>query len=224
MSVFWQRRLYRGTTYNTTIAYQPGVSSTSVCTGEPEGFYRGVSALNLTALEHSTSYNRTCLGLDISMGSTTNGPYYSLPQDLTLVDPAWDTGNAVRWGAFDPPITLHTATALVPDPGMDSPPTPAPGSPAALPHAPATPTAPAVTPGKPATHSPAPKAGPQPLEQQSPHPSDPVKSTPPTIQSLDPKILTNKTLARQYLVRPSVHNSNNGPAVSSAVPIPVSSG
>ena len=55
----------------------------------------GFSALNLTQLQHSTRYNGTCVGLDISVESTTNGPYLSLPQDLTNLDPAWSTCNAV---------------------------------------------------------------------------------------------------------------------------------
>ncbi len=150
----------RGRAYNTTIAYQPGVLSTSICTGEPEGFYQGFAAINITALQHSTRYNGTCLGLDISMETTTNGPYLSLPQDLTIVDPAWSTCNAVLWGAFDPPIALQKATALASDPGINSPPTPAPGSPVAPPHAPPTPTAPPVGPGKPVTYSPTPENDP----------------------------------------------------------------
>ncbi len=80
--------LTRVRAYNTTIAYQPSVLSTSICTGEPEGFYQGFSAINITALQHSTRYNDTCLDLNISMETTTNGPYLSLPQDLTIVDPA----------------------------------------------------------------------------------------------------------------------------------------
>ena len=165
----------RGKAYNTTIAYEPGFLSTSMCTGKPQGEYQGFAALNLTELQHPTSYNGTCQGLDVEMEKTTNGPYLSMPPELASLDPAWSTCVVVYWGAFDPPIALHTATALVP--GQDSPPTPAPGSPITPPHAPATPTVHPVDPGKPATSSAAPKADPQGPEQQNPHSSDPVKSS-----------------------------------------------
>lgn len=165
----------RGVAYNTTIAYRPGILSTSMCTGAPQGFYRGFAALNLTQLQYPTSYNGTCEGLDISMESTTNGPYLSMPIDLTRIDPAWSTCDVVYWGAFDPPIALHTATALVQDPG-NSPTTPAPGSPVAPPYAPATPTATPVNIGNPETHSYAPKATPKDPKPQNPHSPDPVNS------------------------------------------------
>ena len=100
-----------------------------------------------------------------------------MPLDLTRLDPAWSTCDVVYWGAFDPPVALHTATALVPDPNQDSPPTPAPGSPIARPHAPATPTVRPVDPGKPATNTPVPKANPQDPERQDPHPFDPIKTS-----------------------------------------------
>lgn len=208
----------RGRTYNTTVAYQPGFLSTSICTGEPEGFFQGFSAINLTALQYSTSYNGTCLGLDASMESTTNGPYLSLPQNLTLLDPAWSTCNAVLWGAFDPPIALHTATALVPD----MPPTPAPGSPVAPPHAPATPMAPPIAPGNPATHATAPKADPQDPGQQKPHPLDPVKSSTdnPNLGSQDP---SEQKPDPPDPIEPSGGN-NGDPAASTAVPIRPSGG
>lgn len=165
----------RGIAYNTTIAYNPGTLSTSMCTGAPQGFYEGFAALNFTQLQYPTRYNGTCEGLDISMERTTNGPYLSMPRDLTRLDPAWSTCDVVYWGAFDPPIALHTATALVQDPG-NSPPTPAPGSPVAPPYASATPTATPVNIGNPETHSSTPIAIPQDPKQQNPHSPDPVKS------------------------------------------------
>ena len=116
------------------------------------------------------------MGLDISMESTTNGPYLSLPQDLTNLDPAWSTCNAVLWGAFDPPIALHKATAMAPDPSKNSPPTPAPGSSVTPPYAPATPT---VDPGKPATPTFAPEGDSQDPNVQKPHSSDPVHPSSP---------------------------------------------
>lgn len=123
----------RGIAYNTTIAYQPGILSTSICTDKQFNFNNGYSAINITQLQHTTSYNGTCVILDTLMEHTTNGPYLQLPQDLTLVDPDWSTCTAALWGAFDPPIALQQATALIQDPGKHPPPTPAPGSPIAPP-------------------------------------------------------------------------------------------
>ena len=165
----------RGRAYNTTIAYRPGFLSTSLCTGEAQGGYRGFAALNVTELQYPTSYNGTCVGLDIELEKTTNGPYLSLPPDLTALEPDWSTCNAVYWGAFDPPIALHTATALAPDPGSKLPPKPAPGSPIAPPHAPATPT-PFVNPVESGRHSSAPNAAPQDPKQQNPNSPNPIKS------------------------------------------------
>ncbi len=169
----------RGRAYNTTIAYEPGFLSTSMCTGAPEGGYRGYASLNLTELQYPTSHNGTCQGLDIQMENTTNGPYLSMPPGLNSLDPAWSTCDVVYWGAFDPPIALHTATALVQDPGQNSPPTPAPGSPVTPPHSPATSTVPPGGHRKPATNSAAPNVDPKAkgAEQQTPHPSDPIKSS-----------------------------------------------
>ena len=110
------------------------------------------------------------MGLDVEFEKTTNGPYLSIPPALTALDPDWSTCVAVYWGAFDPPIALHTATALAPDPGSKSPPTPAPGSPIAPPHAPATST-PFNTPVESAIHSSAPNAAPQDPKQQDPNSS-----------------------------------------------------
>ena len=191
-----------------------------MCTGAPAGFYRGFAALNLTELQHPTSYNGTCMGLDVAMESTTNGPYLSMPQDLTGVDPAWHTCNAVLWGAFDPPIALHTATALVGDPGKKSPPTPAPGSPVAPPHAPATPTAPPVDPGKPATNSPAPNALPQDPPQQNAHSPDPSKS-PDNNPKPDPQDPGQPKTDPSSPVESLDHNNNGDPATSAAVTVPL---
>ncbi|KAF6223722.1 hypothetical protein HO133_000565 [Letharia lupina] len=208
----------RGNVYNTTIAYQPGLLSTSICTGEPEGFYQGFSAINVTELQHPTIYNGTCMGLDASLESTTNGPYLSLPQDLTILDPAWSTCNAVLWGAFDPPIALHTATALVPDPGKGSQPTPAPGSPVAPPHAPPTPTANPIGHGNPATHSPAPKADPQGPGQQNAHPPDAVKPS-ANDPKADPQDPGEQQPNPPDPIQPPVNSKNDDPATSTAIPI-----
>lgn len=192
-----------GRAYNTTIAYNPGFLSTSMCTGTPEGGYQGYAALNLTKLQHPTSYNGSCLGLDIMVEHTTNGPYLSMPPNLASLDPAWSACDVVYWGAFDPPIALHTATALVQDPGKNSLPTAAPGSPVLPPHAPATPTAPHVDPGKPETHSPTPNPGPEDPEQHDPNKSS---ANDPKIEDQDP--------AGQKSDPPDPVNSKNPEVVS----------
>lgn len=212
----------RGRTYNTTVAYQPGILSTSICIGEPEGFYQGFSALYLTQLQQSTRYNGTCVGLDTSMESTTNVPQLSLLQDLTNLDSAWSTCNAVLWGAFDPPIALHKATAVVPDPGGKSPPTPAPGSPVAPPYAPATPTAPPMDLGKPAALSPAPEGDPQGPESQTLHPPDPVNSSVNGPNS-DPQDPNKQKPDPPDSVQPSASRESDDPAASAFTPTPLNS-
>lgn len=204
----------RGVAYNTTIAYRPGILSTSMCTGAPQGFYRGFAALNLTQLQYPTSYNGTCEGLDISMESTTNGPYLSMPRDLTHLDPAWSTCVVVYWGAFDPPIALHTATALVQDPG-NSPPTPAPASPVAPPYAPATPTATAVNIGIPKTQSAAPKGTPQDPNQGKPDSLDPTKS-PTNNPRPDPQDPDKSKAGPPDPVQNPVNDVKGDPAASAA--------
>ena len=209
----------RGTAYNTTIAYNPGFLSTSMCTGEPEGFYQGFAALNLTDLQYPIKHNGTCEGLDISMESTTNGPYLSMPPALTGVDPAWSTCIAVYWGAFDPPIALHTATALVQDPGNISPPTPAPGSPVAPPHAPPTPTTSTADPISPEKHSSAPETAPQDPNQQNPNPPDPIN----TLGSDTPSPDASNPDPPDPFQPPANHN-NGDPAASAALANPLNEG
>ena len=165
----------------------------------------------MTKLEHPTSYNGTCVGLDISLESTTNGPYLSMPQDLTALDPAWSTCNAVLWGAFDPPMALHTATALVQDPGKQASPTPAPGSPVAPPYAPATPTASPIDPIMSKTQSSALKAETQDPKQQSPDSPDPNKppANTPKPAPQDPNV--SKTDPPDPVQAPA-NDKNGGPA------------
>ena len=148
------------------------------------------------------------MGLNIDLEKTTNGPYLSIPPDLTALDPDWSTCNAVYWGAFDPPIALHTATALAPDPGSKSPPTPAPGSPISPPHAPATPT-PFVNSVDPGRQSSAPNAASQDPKQQNPKSPNPVKS-PATPPRPDPTSL---------IIDPASDNSGN-PIASTALADP----
>ena len=227
----------RGGTYNTTIAYPSGILSTSICS-EGNDFHQGFSAGNVTEQQHSTSYNSTCLGL-YAIGDTTSGPYQSVPQDIIKLDPAWSSCTAVFSGAFDssialqkanryfhflpvirPNIVLHRATALAPEPGRYSRPTPAPASPVAPPTAPATPTTPPNDPGKPETHSPAPKADPEGPKEQDPYIPDPVKSTAnspgPNVQGSDKQ--TPDQLDHE---QPSAINNNDDSAASVAIPTPL---
>lgn len=159
------------------------------------------------------------MGLDILVEHTTNGPYLSMPPYLASLDPAWSTCDVVYWGAFDPPIALHTATALVKDPGKNSLPTAAPGSPVTPPHAPATPTPPHIDPGSLVTHSPTPKSGPQGPEQHDPHSSDPTKSSAndPETEPQDPD---EQNPDPPDPVDPSTHGENGDSAASTANSIP----
>lgn len=157
------------------------------------------------------------------MEHTTNGPYLALPQDLTLVDPDWSTCTALLWGAFDPPVALQQATALIQDPGKSSPPTPAPGSPIAPPHTPATSTAPSLDPGKLATHFPTPKAGPQGPEQQNPHSPVPIQPSANNPKP-DPQDPDKQKPDTPDPAQPPAHNNNNDPATSAITPIPLNLG
>ncbi len=47
-------------------------------------------------------------------GNPAATPLFSLPDDVTLVDPSWKTCSAVSYGAWDPPIKLTKETAMVP--------------------------------------------------------------------------------------------------------------
>ena len=191
--------------------------STSICTDAQFNFNNGYSAINLTQLQHTTSYNGTCTILDALEEHTTNGPYLALPQDLTLVDPDWNTCTAAPWGAFDPPIALQRATALIQDPDKKPSPTPAPGSPIAPPHAPATPTAPAIDHGKSETHSATPKVDPQGPKSQDPQSADPaqsaVSSPKPDVQ--DP---SKQTSDISDPAQSQAHDNNNDPITSTSTP------
>ena len=205
----------RGRAYNTTIAYKPGVLSTSLCTDTQFDFNNGYSGLNLTQMQHTTSYNGTCTILDVLQEHTTNGPYLGLPQDLNLLDPEWTTCSAALWGAFDPPIALQPATALIQPP---SKPTPAPGSPIAPPHAPATPTSPLIDAGRPATHSATPKADPQDPEQQDPQSVRPVQSA-ANIPKPDVHDPGRQSSDSADSPQPSAHDEHDDPTNSAFTPL-----
>ena len=83
------------------------------------------------------------------MQGTTASIYFSLPMDLSLVNPAWAGCLPDEYGAFDPPSTLHAASALVsPDAGPVPSPAASPGSPIGPAHVPATATPGPKNPGE----------------------------------------------------------------------------
>ena len=116
----------RGKAYNTTIAYAPAYLSTSI----------------------SARAEQNCAFTEIIYTELANYPYsdgpsliLSLPSELSSVDPAWSTCIPNSYGAFDPPSTLHQATALTsvpPDPTLSI--HAAPGGHVGLPYSPATTT------------------------------------------------------------------------------------
>ena len=116
----------RGKAYNTTIAYAPAYLSTSI----------------------SARAEQACAFTEIIYTELANYPYsdgssliLSLPSELSSVDPAWSTCVPNSYGAFDPPSTLHQATALTgvpPDPTSSIDATP--GGHVGLPYSPATTT------------------------------------------------------------------------------------
>ena len=174
-----------GTSYNTTIAYAPEALSTSQ---ESEFFAgtRSYTAINYTLLQYPTIV--TSYG---PMQGTTPSIYFSLPVDLSLVDPAWTGCLPDEYGAFDPPRTLHAASALVsPDAGPVPSPAASPGSPIGPAHVTATATPGPKNPGDnpPQLAYPAPTgahAGTKPDAKQIPNSGapDPIRVNP---QILDP--------------------------------------
>ena len=90
--------LARGRSYNTTVAYAPEELSTALSARSQE-----------TECTYAT-VNYTMLG-DYSSSGDPNF-FLSIPSSLTTQDPAWSTCTPVLYGAWDPPSTLSTATAL----------------------------------------------------------------------------------------------------------------
>ena len=171
-----------GRSYNTTIAYAPEALSTS----QESEFFAGTrfyTAINYTLLQYPTIV--TSYG---PMQGTTASIYFSLPMDLSLVEPAWTGCLPDEYGAFDPPRTLHAASALVsPDAGPAPSPAASPGSPIGPAHVSATATPGPKNPGEnpSQTAHPAPNgadSGTKPDAKQIPHSGAP---DPPT-QTLDP--------------------------------------
>ncbi len=135
--------------------------------------------------------------------------YFSLPMDLSLVDPAWTGCLPDEYGAFDPPKTLHAASALVsPDAGAVPSPAASPGSPTVPAHVPATATRGPKNPGgnAPQLANPAPNGADSGTEPDAKQIPDSANSGPP-----DPTRVT-----RQTLDPPSPADRPAKPAINSA--------
>lgn len=175
-----------GKTYDTTIAYAPEALSTS----QEIEFYAGArfyTAINYTLLQYPTIV--TSYG---PMQGTTPPIYFSLPMDLSLVDPAWTGCLPDEYGAFDPPRTLHAASALVsPDAGAAPSPAASPGSPIVPAHVPATVTPGPKNPGgnAPQLAHPAPNGADSGTEPDAKQIPDPANLGPPDPTRVNPQIL-----------------------------------
>ncbi|KAM0794385.1 hypothetical protein BDR22DRAFT_977776 [Usnea florida] len=175
-----------GTSYDTTIAYAPEALSTS----QESEFFAGTrlyTAINYTLLQYPTIV--TSYG---PMQGTTPSIYFSLPVDLSLVEPAWIGCLPDEYGAFDPPRTLHAASALVsPDAGPVPSPAASPGSPIGPAHVTATatpgPKSPAENP--PQLAYPAPTGADAGTKPDAKHVPDPTDSGAPDPIRVNPQIL-----------------------------------
>ena len=119
--------LARGKSYNTIVAYAP------------EDLFTAMSARPQRTECTYITINYTMLG---DYSSSGNPDFFlSIPSSLTSLDPAWSTCTPARYGAWDPPITLHPATALTAPAEQLTPSSPAaPVGRPTLVHAPATTT------------------------------------------------------------------------------------
>lgn len=187
-----------GQLYNTTIAYAPEGLSTS----QESEFYAGTrfyTAINYTLLQYPTTV--TSYG---PFQGFTPQLYFSYPMELSLVDPAWNGCLPDEYGAFDPPRTLGSASALV------SPVFPAQTSPVAAPgpsiepaHAPATPTPETKGPG-----SDAPQIAQSAPDSVASYPGSNSDQTP---DSLDPDS-PNPNIATLTLQTPDPRQSAGSPS------------
>lgn len=135
---FYDKTRTRGETYNTTIAYSPESLSMRLCPG-PNVALDGVTSepsfydsINITPLQYGTvCYMGEYWGnggfFTSWQDSNPESAIFSLPSDLSLVDPAWGVCTAFTYGALDPPRALIKATApkgLVPASVLVPSPTP----------------------------------------------------------------------------------------------------
>ena len=114
----------RGSVYNPTIAYPLESLSMRLCPG-PKVALDGVTSWppfydsnNITALQYGT---KCYMGEYWGEGgfftswedSNPNTAVYSLPKDLSLIDPEWEVCSVNYYGALDPPRALIKPTAPV---------------------------------------------------------------------------------------------------------------
>lgn len=108
-------------TYDATRSYLPNELSTTHCNVNLPTY----TAINYTELQYSSS--SSC-----SYGGTYTLPFFSVPTDMIEVNPAWSTCTYFGlYEAYDPPVALHKAGAMVQsqDPTSGSTKsTPAPGA------------------------------------------------------------------------------------------------
>ena len=97
-----------GQVYNTTIAYALEALSTSQV---DFGYhYQIYTAINYTLLQYPA---RTTFYVRNHTYTYTPQILFSLPAELSLVDPTWESGLPTEYEAFDPPTALGSALALV---------------------------------------------------------------------------------------------------------------
>ena len=195
-----------GKPYDTTIAYAPEALSTS----QEIEFYAGTrfyTAINYTLLQYPTIV--TSYG---PMQGTTPPIYFSLPIDLSLIDPAWTGCLPDEYGAFDPPRTLHAASALVsPDAGATPSPAASPGSPIAPAHVPATATPAPKNPGEnaPQLAHPAPNGADSGTEPDAKQRPDVANPGPPDPNRVNPQILDSPNPADHPADHPAEPATNS---------------
>ena len=227
-----------GQRYNTTIAYAPEDLSTS----QESEYYAGTrfyTAINYTLLQHPTIV--TSFG---PFQGSTPQLYFSLPTDLSLANPAWNGCIPDEYGAFDPPRTLGSASALVAQGfSTQASPVATPGPSIAPAYAPATPTPESSGPGpdapliaQSALGSAEPNLGsnsnqtPSPLDPDSPDPN--IATT--TLQAPDPQVSpgppTNLVIGAAAATSPfpqdgsGEHNAQGAPSNPEATSMGSSSG
>ena len=196
--------------YNTTIGYAPeALSTTQVSFGYPHNTY---TAINYTLLQYPT---RTTYYIGSLTLTYTPRILFSLPADLSLVDPTWESCLPTDYGTFDPPAALGSASALVSlGSSAEASPVAAPG--------------PSITPvHPPATQTPEPKGpgrdDPQ-MAQPELGPSDShlVSNSDPALFSIDPNNRLNfiqRTLAPASALV-SLGSSAQAPPVAALVAAP----
>ena len=118
-----------GSLYNITRGYDPASLFTDPC-----GYgYGNWKPINYTSLQYPAAAGVIYTGCSVApmglpdgeigvywgfapwgTGNPVATPLFSLPDDVTLVDPSWKTCSAKSYGVWDPPIKLTKESAMVP--------------------------------------------------------------------------------------------------------------